>query len=81
MKTITDKILKRGEVYNDVKFVRCLNLGAELTDCIWEDGYWIYGYWYGGTWESGIWYDGLWKDGTWIDGMWNNGVYKVYENN
>jgi len=65
MKIITDKILKIGVTYRNVKFIRCLNLGAELTDCIWQNGVWKDGYWEGGFKQDGIQFNGIWYDDSW----------------
>jgi len=40
MDTIKDKILHSSEYHYDTKFVRCLNVGANLNNCIWESGMW-----------------------------------------
>ena len=60
MKIIKDKILNQGQTYENVKFVRCLNLGARLENCTWENGSWYFGgfknlKWKGGTWRIGKW--------------------------
>jgi len=60
MKIIKDKILNYGEVYMDTKFVRCLNLGARLENCIWKNG---------------MWEDGASKNKIWENGAWDYGWY------
>jgi len=78
MKIIKDKILNDLDYYTDCKFVRCLNLGADLKNCIWENGTWIGGKslnlkWKGGVWKN--WYytpKGVfdnWKYGTEFKGV------------
>jgi len=82
MKTIKDKILNHGENYNNCKFVRCLNLGADLKNCIWEYGVWKFGSFANGFWKNGIWEDGMWdfqhfgSKSVWKDGLWDDIGFK-----
>jgi len=69
MKVIKDKILENDKTYEDCKFVRCLNVGAILKNCVWESGNWKRGLIYGDFyWKGGIWYGnirskiGIWKN-------------------
>jgi len=75
MEIIKDKILELGKTYNDCKFIRCYNSGANLIDCIWESG--IHGW---GTsskicWKSGIWHSGTFKYGNWKNGLFEHGIF------
>jgi len=71
MEVITDKILEWGEMYENARFVRCLNLGADLKNCIWENGSHRKG-----TFKNGIWKRGIWKHGYWLNSIWENGVWR-----
>jgi len=75
MKIITDKILNQGEDFKNVHFVRCLNVGANLTHCTWDNGSFIFGTFDDGIWNSGIWINGYWdmfrsnRLSVWKDGI------------
>jgi len=62
MKTITDKILKIGVTYRNVKFIRCYNFGARLINCIWE-----YGVFDDGIFINSIFKSGIWENGRWVE--------------
>jgi len=76
MEIIKDKVLKRGVVYNNVKFVRCYNAGGILKNCIWESGISDYGTFVESVWKNGIWLDGIWESGTFEHGIWVDGVWE-----
>jgi len=77
MKIIKDKSLNFDEIFKNVKFVRCLNLGARLENCIWESGVWKNGIWKNYIWKNGIWENGIWESGRWEKGKGkNNRIWK-----